>query len=98
MKKFSTLVCFILGLTACTRQETPEYTQKVYSAWKSANPDHKNLTFSEWSVLRETDLLPGVDYAKIYAARAKDSAEAAQISSSVALGVSVGSASSATSK
>ena len=87
-KKLTILIVFSVLLFGCA--EDPRETAKLYSAWKSANAEHANITLDEWSVLRRHDMLPGIDYAKIYAKRAEKSADSAATMSAVAVGMSAG--------
>jgi len=69
------LLALLSLLFGCS--ESPQETQALYTAWKHANPKYESLTFDDWYTLREHEMLPGVDYATIYAKRAKDSADSA---------------------
>lgn len=82
------LLLLCLLFTACS--ENPVETQALYDAWLRANPTYAKMTFDDWRVLRAHDMLPGVDYATMYAKKAKAAAESAQINSSVNLSISAG--------
>jgi hypothetical protein len=84
MKKLLFLTCVLLA--GCS--ESPDETRRLYEAWKHANREYSHLSLEDWSILRSHEMLPGVDYAKIYAKQAKESAESAATTSAINLGVS----------
>lgn len=78
---------FVLTALLAGCAESAQETAKLHEAWKAANPAYNHLTLEQWSTLREHDMLPNVDYARIYAKQAKESADSAATTSAINLGL-----------
>lgn len=79
----------IIGWMIYSSMETPTERAELYQAWRSVNP-HQNITFQQWAMLRENDMLPGVDYASKHAKEARDAANSAAMMSGFAAGMAAG--------
>ena len=76
------LIAFgVVGLMASI--ESPQEKQQIYAVWCKANPT-VNLTFEEWDLLRNKDLLPNTPDL------AKAQAEKNGIATGLAVGLAVG--------
>ncbi|NBZ96871.1 MAG: hypothetical protein EBR40_10675 [Proteobacteria bacterium] len=79
MKLKTTALSICLIVTGC---ESHQESQAIYDAWCRMNR-RTDLSFSDWSILRNHDMLPGQAEQK-----AIKEAQAAQMMSAAAIGVS----------
>ena len=70
-KLIITILCILL--VGC---ETTDYQLRLYSAWCKAN-NRNDISFEEFRILRNEDMLPGTDRALIEAKKAKNAANLA---------------------
>lgn len=92
MKTLIGFIVFLFGVIiwiVCSSIETNSEKQEIYQAWQAANPSHP-INRRHFDVLRENDLLPGVDYATKAAKNAEANAAAAAVMSGAAMGMSAG--------
>lgn len=70
--KFTLLLA--LAVAGCDSDQTKF---KTYEAWKLAQTKPGALTFEQYTLLKDREMLPGVDYAKIHAEEAQVAAQTA---------------------
>jgi hypothetical protein len=75
MKKLILILTIVALTTACEKQETKH---AVYSAWMRANEKPQDsLSFDEWVLLYDREMLPGMDVVAAKRAAATASAMSA---------------------